>query len=370
MGNCRLRLSDMMLSSWFCKLMDVARSSVSYESDSKLKKAEQRPQQQQENGRSHSSHQSHQHSAPPGTFYHFSRNDDPSASVSPSDISYFPVQIPSRRSAARHQRTNPRKFSSKKKKSTRAVTSSVSAGCNCRATLDSVWAKTDPICLYEAEAPFSPSSASSSAEQQPQTHQSFDEMVWQSTSRSFRVNHISNDDVIGSDETSLDPHIELPSTEPLKFSDMVNNVRRPEVRRRELNKIAVNSPAVGARTGATARGFPLNSSAVKLRISYNTPRIVRERKTTTQADNHLREMELPGGAMPDSFAVVKSSADPRREFRESMVEMIVENNIRGSKELEELLTCYLSLNSDEYHEIIISVFKQVWLELNQFIRLK
>lgn len=61
--------------------------------------------------------------------------------------------------------------------------------------------------------------------------------------------------------------------------------------------------------------------------------------------------------------MVKSSVDPRRDFRESMVEMIVENNIRTSKDLEDLLACYLQLNSDEYHEMIIKVFKQIWFDL-------
>nr|GMC92002.1 transcription repressor OFP1 [Ipomoea batatas] len=64
-----------------------------------------------------------------------------------------------------------------------------------------------------------------------------------------------------------------------------------------------------------------------------------------------------------NFAVVKTSRDPRRDFRESMVEMIVENNIRASKDLEDLLACYLSLNSDEYHDLIIKVFKQIWFDL-------
>ncbi|XP_019184255.1 PREDICTED: transcription repressor OFP1-like isoform X4 [Ipomoea nil] len=64
-----------------------------------------------------------------------------------------------------------------------------------------------------------------------------------------------------------------------------------------------------------------------------------------------------------SFAVVKTSQDPRRDFRESMVEMIVENNIRASKDLEDLLACYLSLNSDEYHDLIIKVFKQIWFDM-------
>ncbi|GFY82451.1 ovate family protein 1 [Actinidia rufa] len=62
-------------------------------------------------------------------------------------------------------------------------------------------------------------------------------------------------------------------------------------------------------------------------------------------------------------AVVKSSVDPQRDFRESMVEMILENNLKASKDLEDLLACYLQLNSDEYHEVIIEVFKQIWFDL-------
>ncbi|XP_024993050.1 transcription repressor OFP5 [Cynara cardunculus var. scolymus] len=68
----------------------------------------------------------------------------------------------------------------------------------------------------------------------------------------------------------------------------------------------------------------------------------------------------------DSFAIVKSSYDPQRDFRDSMIEMIIEKGIRQRDELEELLACYLTLNCDEYHHLIIKVFQQVWLELNHF----
>ncbi|KAK3003844.1 hypothetical protein RJ639_019618 [Escallonia herrerae] len=67
----------------------------------------------------------------------------------------------------------------------------------------------------------------------------------------------------------------------------------------------------------------------------------------------------------DSFAVVKSSVDPQQDFRDSMIEMIIEKGIRQQEELEELLVCYLTLNSDEYHDIIIKTFRQVWFDLNQ-----
>lgn len=67
--------------------------------------------------------------------------------------------------------------------------------------------------------------------------------------------------------------------------------------------------------------------------------------------------------LAESFAVVKNSSDPRRDFRDSMMEMIVENNIRASKDLEDLLACYLSLNSNEYHDVIVKVFEQIWFDL-------
>jgi uncharacterized protein (TIGR01568 family) len=64
-----------------------------------------------------------------------------------------------------------------------------------------------------------------------------------------------------------------------------------------------------------------------------------------------------------SFAVVKSSTDPPRDFRESMMEMIAENKVQTLEDMEELLECYLSLNSREYHGIIMEVFREIWLEI-------
>lgn len=66
----------------------------------------------------------------------------------------------------------------------------------------------------------------------------------------------------------------------------------------------------------------------------------------------------------DSFAIVKTSFDPQQDFRDSMIEMIMEKRIREPEELEELLACYLTLNCDGYHDLIVKVFRQVWFELN------
>lgn len=73
--------------------------------------------------------------------------------------------------------------------------------------------------------------------------------------------------------------------------------------------------------------------------------------------------EKKGLFYSDSFAIVKASFDPERDFRDSMMEMILENNIRASKDLEELLACYLSLNSNQYHGLIIKAFEQIWFNM-------
>ncbi|CAO2841948.1 unnamed protein product [Amaranthus hypochondriacus] len=62
----------------------------------------------------------------------------------------------------------------------------------------------------------------------------------------------------------------------------------------------------------------------------------------------------------DTYAVVKSSSDPYNDFRTSMEEMIIEKQIFGVKELEELLHCFLSLNSPYHHCVILQVFTEIW----------
>ncbi|KAG6416674.1 hypothetical protein SASPL_124109 [Salvia splendens] len=82
-----------------------------------------------------------------------------------------------------------------------------------------------------------------------------------------------------------------------------------------------------------------------------------------------RESEEEGvesSTIYNSFAVVKSSFNPQQDFRDSMVEMIQEKGIRHREELQELLAFYLTLNSDQHHDLIINVFQQVWFELQCF----
>nr|XP_043627915.1 transcription repressor OFP8-like [Erigeron canadensis] len=62
----------------------------------------------------------------------------------------------------------------------------------------------------------------------------------------------------------------------------------------------------------------------------------------------------------NGFAVAKDTNDPYEDFRVSMVDMIVEKGIFGVEELENLVECFISLNSEEHHKVIFEVFAEIW----------
>lgn len=66
------------------------------------------------------------------------------------------------------------------------------------------------------------------------------------------------------------------------------------------------------------------------------------------------------GKVKESFAMVKRSEDPYDDFKRSMMEMIMEKQIFEEGDLEELLQCYLSLNSRFHHGVIVEAFTEIW----------
>ncbi|XP_073148439.1 uncharacterized protein [Henckelia pumila] len=66
------------------------------------------------------------------------------------------------------------------------------------------------------------------------------------------------------------------------------------------------------------------------------------------------------GKVKESFAVVKKSEDPYEDFKKSMMEMILEKQLFEEKDLEQLLQCFLSLNSTNFHGIILEAFSEIW----------
>lgn len=62
----------------------------------------------------------------------------------------------------------------------------------------------------------------------------------------------------------------------------------------------------------------------------------------------------------ETVAVEKDSDDPYLDFRHSMLQMILENEIYSKEDLRELLNCFLQLNSPCHHGIIVRAFTEIW----------
>ncbi|KAI4356134.1 hypothetical protein L6164_000181 [Bauhinia variegata] len=387
MGNYRFRFSDMMPNAWFYKLKEMGK---------KGKNKANRKKKQQSSSASAAATSTRKS-------YYFTRE------LSPSDRIYTsPAANPKFSSAETIFLEPPRKSSKQrpKRKSQRssnspklAVNSSVSAGCSCRTTADSVWTKSDspPEC---SSSPFDDSSPESEfPEPDFRTDrvlaiEPFDETVLSSHPCACRLNPNAHDVVFDVDKSSIARKddklngydsfsvLELPPiiTKPAKFDELLIAAKKREKPRSRIagkeesnlqkplkvKTVKENTGSIEEQTGTrvSQRRFSGSSSpGVKLRI--HSPKIGfgsrkfqgNGRKSVSSSSSSSRRSLL------DSFAVVKSSFNPQRDFRESMVEMIVEKNIRDSKDLEDLLACYLSLNSEEYHDLIIKVFKQVWFNL-------
>jgi uncharacterized protein (TIGR01568 family) len=143
---------------------------------------------------------------------------------------------------------------------------------------------------------------------------------------------------------ALRPIATKPARREDKHVDVVRNAaaRRPAapVPKPELSQLVKPRRSVSS------------SSARRLRTRANTPRV---------SVSSTRKCKPP---LAESFAVVKSSREPRRDFRESMEEMIAGNGIRTAADLEDLLACYLALNATEYHDLIVDVFEHIWATLS------
>ncbi|PKU76628.1 transcription repressor OFP7 [Dendrobium catenatum] len=87
------------------------------------------------------------------------------------------------------------------------------------------------------------------------------------------------------------------------------------------------------------------------------------KSTDSRTSSPLRRLSPCLGGEGESLAVVKQSEDPRSDFRRSMAEMVVEKGIYEARDLEQLLHCFLSLNSQHHHQAIVDAFTDVWVAL-------
>ncbi|CAL5413177.1 unnamed protein product [Camellia sinensis] len=66
------------------------------------------------------------------------------------------------------------------------------------------------------------------------------------------------------------------------------------------------------------------------------------------------------GKLKDSFAVVMESVDPHGDVKASMIEMVLAKQLFEARDLEQLLECFLSLNSRHHYGVIVDAFSDIW----------
>ncbi|CAI9758838.1 unnamed protein product [Fraxinus pennsylvanica] len=405
MGNYRFRLSDMIPNAWFYKLKDMNKTrNWKNANPSKKKQQNTTPssvaQPIQPSINSQTSHLSDQRKS-----YYFTRDLNPE----PNNLTFYNNSSSTTRVCEKQFPELPRK-SSRRRRSTKIIrnssvrpssrlvsSTSISAGCRCESNVKSVWIKPDST---PEEYPNSPDGSSSSENKSllPEygsDRDTFDGMISWSTSCRCRIenniiidmeNRKSFDEKSVATNHKFDGFENLPpiitkrsktgyakkETKPTETTNPAK-ILRTSAKFEEKNAfgslsvkvvkedILSTSPKQHKATISPVRRFPWNSPGLKLRT--NSPRLAASRRVQGRKSTVSTSSSSSRRSVSESFAIVKSSQNPQREFRESMVEMIVENNITASKDLEELLACYLSLNSDEYHDLIINVFKQIWFDI-------
>ncbi|KAK4345543.1 hypothetical protein RND71_035719 [Anisodus tanguticus] len=391
MGNYRFRLSDMMPNAWFYKLKDMSKSSKNKSRDhSRINSSSSTSSYSLSTIQPDKKRQPH-NLAYQRKSYYISRNLSPPETLNcqnPKSVDNV-VQFsePPKKSSKKRRSTTRRKNSPK------LVSSSVSASCSCRASIESVWTKPDSTPEEYPNSPVSSSSSSSSSSSTEHVSilaEKLDPMTSTSPSCGCRIDDMKKETLNLDHEFQSVNKINLPPiiTKLEKLNEkqrivketqgILNEKQRivseeqgtlSEKQGMVLKKQGILNEKQGIvqekqRIPSVRRVSVSSSTGVKLRT--NSPRIM---TNSRKIQGSRKSISSRRSSVSESFAVVKSSRNPMKDFRESMVEMIMENNIRASKDLEELLACYLSLNSDEYHELIIKVFKQIWFDITD-IRLK
>lgn len=412
MGNYRFRLSEMIPNAWFHKLKDMGRHRNHHKTSNPTKKKHSSSSSLFSSASSslssssvvavaaaenHTSEVTKQpHLSDQRKSYYFTRGLTFNPN-SPSKTRISDKQLPSeppRKSTRRRRSTKKNRPPNRPPPPPRLVSSSISAGCSCRATIESVEEYANSTLDHQTSSSEHDSILTEYGSDRGQTPETFDGMISWSSSCKCRT---ENDIVIDMDDdkpfngdqfddrvSELDQHRHHLPPIITKKHDEPTKIQRTSAEFSERNvygslsvKVVKEDFLSTAGTWSTkdqhhktttnpVRRISVSSSSPGVKLRTNSPKIA-NRKIQGRKSVSSNSSSGSRRSVSESFAVVKSSKDPRRDFRESMVEMIIENNIRASKDLEELLACYLSLNSDEYHDLIINVFKQIWFD---FIHLR
>ncbi|KAD7478197.1 hypothetical protein R6Q59_007652 [Mikania micrantha] len=106
-----------------------------------------------------------------------------------------------------------------------------------------------------------------------------------------------------------------------------------------------------------------DSSSFSASTSSTTTTLSAYTLDTTTPVRSWRAVQGFGWVGGNSLAVEKDSSDPYVDFRDSMLLMIMEKEIYRKDDLQELLNCFLQLNSPSHHAINVGAFTEIWNNL-------
>lgn len=115
-------------------------------------------------------------------------------------------------------------------------------------------------------------------------------------------------------------------------------------------------------------GRPKPSEVHEPRPKPKTSPAVTWSSTTSEGETEAKmmDMHMQSPMLMNSVAVEKESDDPYKDFRHSMLQMIFEKEVYSQQDLDELLRCFLQLNSPSHHHLILNVFHDICHQAFQF----
>ncbi|WOL11221.1 hypothetical protein Cni_G19983 [Canna indica] len=122
--------------------------------------------------------------------------------------------------------------------------------------------------------------------------------------------------------------------------------------------------ATGANSSSPSRYDDYTSSSSPAFYPPETPKKAPARGQRKPSKKKNKSMASAAaarkGLVDGSVPVVKESSDPYLDFRDSMLQMIVEMEIYAWEDLRDLLHRFLALNSPGHHNLILRAFAEIW----------
>ncbi|KAL5578747.1 hypothetical protein UlMin_011189 [Ulmus minor] len=128
-------------------------------------------------------------------------------------------------------------------------------------------------------------------------------------------------------------------------------------------RLSVSSSSEESTESSCSDRFASISSLAHAMVQERLDQMIKEKQEAVRSTERRRQRISEGTKFVLMVAMEKNTDDPREDFRESMVEMIMANRIEEPKDLRSLLNYYVSMNSEEYHGIILEVFHDVCTRL-------